>query len=154
MGRREAALAMTASTKAIKPSEVEVATDLVRRGLIVAPLLVLVAGLVRGVDGAYSAAVAIALVLCNFVIAASSLAWAARRGAAVLAAVVFGGYALRLAIVVVVFLALRNQAWFDAVSFGVTLVVTHVGLLFWETRFVGLTLAAPGLRPGPLPEEN
>ena len=27
------------------------------------------------------------------------------------------------------------------------LIVTHLGLLFWETRFVSATLAFPGLKP-------
>ena len=34
---------------------------------------------------------------------------------------------------------------------GFTLVGAHLGLLFWETRYVSLQLAAPGLRPrGPV----
>ena len=27
--------------------------------------------------------------------------------------------------------------------------VTHLGLLFWETRYVSVTLAYPGLKPRP-----
>ena len=29
-----------------------------------------------------------------------------------------------------------------------TIAVTHIALLIWETRYVSLTLAAPGLKPG------
>ena len=32
---------------------------------------------------------------------------------------------------------------------GVTLVVAHLGLLFWETRYVSASLAFPGLKPLP-----
>ena len=32
-------------------------------------------------------------------------------------------------------------------ALGTTLVVTHLGLLFWEMRYVSLSLAHPGLKP-------
>jgi hypothetical protein len=28
-----------------------------------------------------------------------------------------------------------------------TIVITHVGLLFWEMRYISLSLAFPGLKP-------
>jgi hypothetical protein len=40
----------------------------------------------------------------------------------------------------------------DVVVLGVTLFLTHLGLLFWELRSVSFSLAAPGLqrdRPTP-----
>ena len=33
------------------------------------------------------------------------------------------------------------------VLLGITVIVTHVGLLFWETRHVSASLAYPGLKP-------
>ena len=41
----------------------------------------------------------------------------------------------------------RDQPWVADVPLGVTLVVTHLGLLFWETKFVSASLAFPGLKP-------
>ena len=35
------------------------------------------------------------------------------------------------------------------VPFGVTIIVTHLGLLFWETRYVSASLAFPALKPKP-----
>lgn len=133
-------------------AEIEVASDLVRRGLLVAPVILVVAGLWRGVDGLASAAVAIAVVLVNFAIAAFTLSWASRISLNALLGAVFLGYALRLGIVLGAFLVVREQSWADIWVFGITLLVTHVGLLVWETRYVGLTLAAPGLKPRPLAE--
>ena len=132
---------------------IEVGNDLVRRGLLLLPVLVLVAGLLRGVDGAVSAALAVAVVLLNFAIAAYSLAWAARVSPNAVAATALGTYIVRIGIVVAAFVVCRNLAWFDKWVFGITLIATHLGLLVWETRYVGLTLGAPGLRPGPLPKE-
>jgi len=41
----------------------------------------------------------------------------------------------------------RNAAWFDIAPFAITLITTHLGLLFWETKYVSATLAYPGLKP-------
>jgi hypothetical protein len=35
-----------------------------------------------------------------------------------------------------------------------TIAVTHIALLIWETRYVSLTLAAPGLKPGVYDRES
>jgi hypothetical protein len=46
---------------------------------------------------------------------------------------------------------LRHVEWISMPWLGFTLVGAHLGLLFWETRYVSLQLAAPGLRPrGPV----
>jgi hypothetical protein len=50
--------------------EVEVSRDLVKRGLLVAPVLIGVAATIWGADGAWSAAFAIAVVLVNFTLSA------------------------------------------------------------------------------------
>ena len=46
--------------------EVTISRDIVRRGLIVAPVLVAICGLIWELNGAYSAAYGIGLVLVNF----------------------------------------------------------------------------------------
>ena len=49
--------------------------------------------------------------------------------------------------IVVALLLLRHRSWVDLPTLGIVLVGTHLGLLFWEAKYVSLTLAAPGLRP-------
>ena len=44
--------------------------------------------------------------------------------------------------------ALRHESWVDLPTLAVSLFVTQIGLLFWETRYVSATLAYPGLKPG------
>jgi hypothetical protein len=129
------------------PVERRLATDLARHGLMVAPAIVLVAGLVRGVDGAASAALALGVVVLNFFAAAAMLEWGARRGGNTLFAVALGGFLLRMvSILVVMLVADALFGWVDVVVLGVTLFATHLGLLFWELRSVSLSLAAPGLQ--------
>jgi hypothetical protein len=129
------------------PVEREIARDLARRGALIAPIVVAVALAVRGTDGAIGAAVALAIVVLNLVGAASAQGWAAMKSAATLGAVVLGGYIGRLAVVTVAIVLLRHATWLDFPTFGLTLAVSHLGLLAWEARSVSLTLAFPGLKP-------
>lgn len=127
--------------------ERRLALDLARHGLLVAPAIVLVAGLLRGMDGAASAALGLALLVLNLFVAAVSLEWAARRSPAALYTVALGGFLVRMiTILVVMLVADALFGWADVVVLGITLFVTHLGLLFWELRSVSLTFAAPGLR--------
>ena len=41
----------------------------------------------------------------------------------------------------------RTEPWVDLMALGLTLVISHLGLLFWEMRYVSATLAFPGLKP-------
>jgi hypothetical protein len=128
--------------------ERDLALDMAKRGLWVAPAVLIAAALVWGTEGAASALVAMAVVLVNLVLAAVSLSWAARRSLTLLMAVALGGFLVRMGLVTVVMLAVRDQPWIDLVALGVTVLVTHLGLLFWELRYVSATLAYPALKPG------
>lgn len=127
--------------------EREVALDIVRRGLMVSPLIVLVAGLIRGWDGAASAAIALGIVLVNFLAAAAIMTRAAKSGPTAIGAAALGGYIVRLAVILIALVLLRHQPFIDLKTLGITIVLFHLGLLVWEMKYVSLTLAAPGLKP-------
>ncbi len=127
--------------------ESELVGDLVRKALPAAPVAVALAGLLAGIDGALSAGVAVILVVANFVAAAASLAWAARINLGLLMGVALFGYLLRISALFGIVLLLRDLGWVHVPSLGVTLVVMHLGLLFWETRYVSASLAHPALKP-------
>ena len=129
------------------PVEQQVATDMIRRSLPVLPVLVLVAGLVWGVDGALSAGFAIGLVFLNFLLSASLLAWSARISLALMMVAALGGFIVRLALITVAVLLVKDQSWVSLVPLGFTLIVTHLGLLIWETRHLSISLAYPTLKP-------
>ncbi len=131
---------------ATPPVERRIALDLVRHGLLAAPFVVVIAGVIRGVDGAASAALGLAIVALNFLVAAVSLDWANRKSPNALAVVALGGFLLRMTVILTVMLVARALfGWIDIIVLGVTLFVTHLGLLFWELRSVSFSLAAPGL---------
>ncbi|WP_436793213.1 ATP synthase subunit I [Actinospongicola halichondriae] len=138
---------VTAPGDAGPAPEAEIVADLLRRALPVTPLPIVVGALVAGLDGAMSAGVGVALVLVNFVVAAASLAWAARINLGVLMGVSLFGYLLRISAMFGAVLLLRNLDWVHVAVLGCTIVVMHLGLLAWELKYVSASLAHPGLKP-------
>ena len=123
------------------------ATDIIRRGLIGGPVLVGVCAGVWGFDGLWSSGYALGLILVNFWLAASLITWSMRISPTVLMAGVMGGYFIRLGILTGAYFLVRNTGWFEALPFVITLVAAHIVLLVWETRYVSMSLAYPGLKP-------
>jgi hypothetical protein len=124
-----------------------VALDMSRRALFLVPVAVGFGAAFWGLHGAESAAFGVGLAVANLLLAAAILSWAARVSLVVLAAAALGGYILRLALLTVAVFAIHHQHWVAWVPLAFTLLVTHLGLLFWETRYVSATLAYPGLKP-------
>ncbi len=132
--------------------ERDIALDLVKHGLLLAPVVILVAGLVSGWDGTASAAIALGIVCLNFTLAALSVGWAAKISPVMVGGVALGGYVVRLGLILGALVLLRHVSWIVLPWLGFTLVGAHLVLLFWEMRYVSMSLAAPGLRPSlPVP---
>ena len=129
------------------PVERTLALDMAKHGAWVAPLLVAAGAAIWGRAGAASVAFAIALVLANLLISAGSLGWAARTSMAMLLGVSLFGYLFRLGLITVAVLLVKDHSWVELLPLGLTIIVTHLGLLFWEMRYVSATLAFPALRP-------
>ena len=127
--------------------ERELAFDMLKRGVWFAPLVLLAATMIWGVEGAASAVLAIALVSVNLVLAAIGLSWAAKRSLNALMVMSLAGFAVRMGLVTAVLFAVRDADWVNMVALGVCVIVTHLGLLFWELRYVSASLAFPGLKP-------
>ena len=128
--------------------EREIATDMVRRALPAAPVIIFLALLPWGVDGALSAAFAIVVVVVNFLLAAWVLAAASRISYGLLMGAALFGYLVRIALIGAAVWAVRDLSWVEPLPLGLTLIVTHLRLLLWELRYVSASLAFPGLKPG------
>jgi hypothetical protein len=122
---------LTVKTPAAMPP-----AQLLRHGILVAPLLVAIALWWRGGDGAWSAAFGLTLATLNLLVAAGSLEWAAGVSLTAVGAVALGGYVVRLGVLSGVVLGIRNLGWVDLPALGVSLVVAHLGLLVWEARSI------------------
>ncbi len=127
--------------------EVTVSKDMIKRGLLVAPVLVALCGVIWGMDGAWSSMYAIAIVLVNFALAAALVATTARISLGLMMGAVLFGYLIRLALIFLAVFVVRDAGWISLPALGATIIVTHLGLLLWELKFVAISLAHPGLKP-------
>ena len=126
---------------------VAVARDLARHGVMVAPVAILLGAVFWGTDGALSVALGLGIVVVNFLLAAAMLGYAARISLAVMAGAALCGFLIRLGLITIAVLLVRDQSWVELVPLGISLIISHRGLLFWEMRFVSASLAFPVLKP-------
>lgn len=57
------------------------------------------------------------------------------------------GYLLRLGLIFAAVWVVRDAAWISFPALGATIIITHLGLLVWELKYVAISLAYPGLKP-------
>lgn len=137
-----------------KAPEVDVSRDMIRRGLLVAPVLLAVCGALWGAKGAASGAFGLGLVLVNFALSAAIVAVSARISLAVMMGAILAGYLVRLGLITVAVLLVADHGWLSPAALGMTIIVTHLGLLVWELKYVAASLAFPGLRPDAFPARS
>lgn len=128
-------------------TEVHVSNDMIKRGLIVGPLLIAVCAVIWGGDGAISSAYGIALVLANFALAAAIISSAAKISLGLLMGATLFGYLIRLGLIFLAVYLVKDAGWISLPALGATIIITHLGLLFWEMKYVAISLAHPGLKP-------
>ena len=127
--------------------EVSVSKDLVKRGLMAAPVVVLAGFIADSGKGASSAGFALALVLLNFSLAAGLISVTAPISLNLMMAAILTGYIARLGLITAAVLLVKDASWVSIPVLGVAIIVTHLGLLFWELKYVAASLAFPGTKP-------
>ncbi len=129
--------------------ESRIARDLAKHALYAAPIAILAVGIWRGVDAGAAVALALALVIGNFLLSAAILGTCARRNPELLMGVALMSFLVRLALLTGIGIGIKELDIVDWPVFCVTLVVSYLGLLFWEMRSISVSLASPGLKPSP-----
>ena len=130
-----------------EPVEIRVTTDMVKRGLVVAPVIIVICALIWGEPGAWSAAYAIGLVLVNFLLSALLISSTAKISLGLMMGATLFGYLIRLGLIMLAVLLVKDASWISLPALGATIIVTHLGLLLWELKYVAISLAHPGLKP-------
>ena len=128
--------------------EVEISADMIRRGLIVGPLLDRDLRCHLG-HGRRCLVRLRHWRSCSSTsrIAAGLIAVTARISLGLMMGAILFGYLIRLGLVLLAFLLVKDAGWMSRPALGVTVIVTHLGLLVWELRYVAASLAYPGLKP-------
>ena len=130
--------------------EIDVSKDISKCGLLVAPVVIAVCFVIWGADGAWSAAYGITIVLANFLLSAAIIATTARISLGLMMGGVLFGYLIRLGLIFIAVWLVKDASWVSLPALGVTVIVTHLGLLAWELKYVAISLAHPGLKPSGL----
>jgi len=97
-----------------KGPEGEIVKDMARRAVYAAPVLILVFGLIWGVNGALSTLFAIGLVLVNFALSAAILSWSARISLGLLMGAALFGFLVRMGLILAAVLLVRPAGLFSA----------------------------------------
>ena len=131
------------------PSPVtQVGKDLVKRGVVIAPVLMVLGLIIWGNQGFWSVGYGVGLILANFALSVVLIASTARISLSLMMAAVLFGFLIRLGVIFVAVWVVKDAGWMNFVALGSTIIITHLGLLFWELRYVSASLAYPGLKPG------
>ncbi|MBK9969322.1 MAG: hypothetical protein IPP16_00790 [Acidimicrobiaceae bacterium] len=85
--------------------------------------------------------------LVNFTLAATLVATTARISLGLMMGAVLFGYLIRLGLIFLAVFLVKDTGWISLPALGTTIIVTHLGLLIWEMKYVALSLAHPGLKP-------
>jgi predicted Na+-dependent transporter len=104
----------------------------VARAIYVAPVLIAIFALTDGWEGAWSAALGVAIVVANFLLAGAILSISAKISLAVYHAAALFGFFLRLGLMVLTVLLIAQLVPIDRIAFGISAVVAYLVLLSWE----------------------
>ena len=125
----------------------EIALDITKRALVWAPIAIIACAAIWGTAGATSAAYALAIVILNFLLSAWLLQVAGRISPVAMGGAALFGYLIRLGLIFLAVMLVKDASWIELVPLGLVLIATHLGLLFWELHYVSGSMAYPGLKP-------
>ena len=114
------------------PAELNLVRSLLRRAVVVGPVAVVLAGLVRGVDGAVAAAIGVVLVVGYYLLSGALMSWLARVSLGAYHAGALFGFVARLGLIVATMLAVAALFDVDRPALGLTVIATYMVLLLWE----------------------
>ncbi len=114
------------------PIEAVIGRKMALRAWWIGPLIVAGAWALRGFDGAWAAAVGVAIVVANFILAGELLSRAARVSLKVYHAAALLGFFARLGFITVSMFVVASVVEMDRPAMGVAAVVAYMALLSLE----------------------
>ena len=115
-----------------RPVEAIIGKNIAKRAIVVAPVLILIFGIVSGWLGAVSAAVGVAIVVVNFILGGYILAAAAGVSLSLYHAAALFGFFIRLGLITLTMILIVSVTDIDRVAMGVSAVVSYLVLLSLE----------------------
>lgn len=126
--------------------EKRMASHMVRWGAIVSPFLLVASFLIWSTRGLESSAYAIVLVLINFLVTAKLMEIGGRISLATLMGAALGSFIFDLVLLTAAVIPFANSSWMNLWALGLTLIVTHLGLVAFEATTISTRMAFMDLR--------
>ena len=121
------------------PVELLMARSIVRRVVVVGPVMLVVFGVLRGLDGLVAAAIGVAIVIGHYLLTGSVLSRLARVSLGAYHAGALLGFIVRLGLIAATMLAVAALFDVDRTALGLAVIATYVALLLWEAATLGST---------------
>lgn len=115
-----------------RPVEAIISKNMVKRAIWVAPILILVFGIIGGAASAVAAAIGVAIVIVNFLIGGWILSTAAGVSLTLYHAAALFGFFIRLGLITLSMLLVASVTDIDRTAMGVSAVVSYLTLLSLE----------------------
>ena len=115
-----------------RPVELIIGMKTAARSIFVAPVLIAIFGMTNGMSGAVAAAIGVAIVAANFVLAGYILSTAARISLGAYQAAALFGFLIRLGLIMVTVLVIARVTDIDRLALGISAVASYLILLAWE----------------------
>lgn len=116
-----------------RPIEAIIGTNMARRAIVVAPILAVIFGLLRGWPGAVAALIGVGIVVVNFVLSGYILSYAAGVSLSLYHAAALVGFFIRLGLITLSMLLVAGVTDIDRLALGISVVVSYLALLSWES---------------------
>ncbi|TAN22498.1 MAG: hypothetical protein EPN30_08585 [Actinomycetota bacterium] len=126
--------------------EQHMASHMVKWGALFSPVLLLVSFLIWSTKGLESSAYAIVLILINFLVTAKLMKMGGRISLSALMGAAFGGFIFDLALLSAAVIPFATASWMNLWALGLTLIVTHLGLVVFEASTISARMTFLGLR--------
>lgn len=127
--------------------EMKIAKDIAKRSIFLFAPVALLLGVLRGPDAAIAVLFAGVVIVMNLFIAAEISRVCARISPSAIMGGALGGFVVRLAIIFILALVVKNLEIIDYKVWLLSVAIGHIALLAWETRYISFSLSHPGVKP-------
>ncbi len=121
------------------PVELLLARSIVRRIVVVGPVMLALFGIIRGLEGLVAAAIAVAAVTGYYLLSGALLSRLARVSLGAYHAGALLGFIVRLGLIAGTMWGIISLFEVDRMALGLALVATYIALLVWEVAALGGT---------------
>lgn len=127
--------------------EMDIVKDMAKRSWMLFVPATLVLGIFFGIESALAVLAAAFVILVNLFIAAQIMRVCARISTTAIMGGALSGFVIRLIIVFVAALIVRNISLIDFETWLLSVAIGHIALLAWETHYISFSLSHPGVKP-------